>query len=40
MGIFALTQIPLAVSEGLLSLIVYNVLVKYSYKELHLLKAV
>ncbi|MDE7315007.1 MAG: energy-coupling factor ABC transporter permease [Mucispirillum sp.] len=40
MGIFALTQIPLAVSEGLLSVIVYNVLVKYSYKELNLLKAV
>lgn len=40
MGIFALTQIPLAVSEGLLSVIVYNVLLKYSYKELNLLKAV
>lgn len=40
MGIFALTQIPLAISEGLLSVIVYNVLLKYSYKELNLLKAV
>ncbi len=40
MGIFALTQIPLAVSEGLLSVIVYNVLLKYSHKELTLLKAV
>lgn len=40
MGIFALTQIPLAISEGLLSVIVYNVLLKYSHKELSLLKAV
>lgn len=40
MGIFAVTQIPLAISEGLLSVIVYNVLLKYSYKELNLLKAV
>lgn len=40
LGIFAVTQLPLAVSEGLLSVIVYNILVKYSYKELSLLKAV
>lgn len=40
MSIFALTQLPLAVSEGLLSLIVYNVLLKYSNKELSLLKAI
>ena len=39
MSIFALTQIPLAISEGLLSVIVYGVLVKYSYKELNMLKA-
>lgn len=40
LGIFAVTQLPLAVSEGLLSVIVYNILVKYSHKELSLLKAV
>lgn len=40
LGIFAVTQVPLAISEGILSVIVYNVLVKYSYKELHDLKAV
>lgn len=34
LSIFALTQIPLAVSEGLLSVIVYNVLAKYDAKEL------
>lgn len=36
-GIFALTQIPLAVSEGLLSVIVYNFLTLYSKQELLLL---
>lgn len=40
LGIFAVTQVPIAISEGLLSVIVYNVLVKYSYKEMHELKAV
>ncbi len=40
MSIFAVTQIPLAISEGLLSVIVYNVLVKYSSKELTQLKAI
>lgn len=40
LGIFAVTQVPIAISEGLLSVVVYNVLVKYSYKEMHELKAV
>ncbi|AHF06599.1 energy-coupling factor ABC transporter permease [Desulfitobacterium metallireducens] len=34
MGIFAVTQIPLAVSEGLLTVLVFNLLTKYSSKEL------
>lgn len=29
-GVFAITQIPLAVSEGLLSVVVYNALLRYS----------
>ena len=29
-GVFALTQIPLAVSEGLLSVVVYNTLLRYN----------
>lgn len=29
MGIFAITQIPLAIGEGILTLIVYNLLVEY-----------
>lgn len=37
MGIFALTQVPLAISEGLLSVIVYNFLTFYSKQELLLL---
>ena len=40
MSIFAVTQLPLAVSEGILSVIVYNILVKYSSKELTQLKAI
>lgn len=39
MGIFALTQIPLAICEGLLTVVVYNVLAKYSSKELTALGA-
>lgn len=39
MGIFAITQIPLAISEGLLTVLVYNVLAKYSRKELDALGA-
>jgi cobalt/nickel transport system permease protein len=34
LGIFAVTQIPLAISEGLLTVLVFNLLTKYSSKEL------
>lgn len=34
LGIFAVTQIPLAISEGLLTVVVVNMLRKYSLKEL------
>lgn len=34
MGIFAVTQIPLAISEGLLTALVFNLLTIYSSKEL------
>ena len=34
MGVFALTQIPLAVSEGLLTVVVFNVLAAYNKREL------
>ena len=34
MGIFALTQIPIAVCEGLLTVVIFNLLIKYSNKEL------
>jgi cobalt/nickel transport system permease protein len=37
-SIFAFTQIPLAISEGLLTVIVMNVLTKYNLKELKLLR--
>lgn len=40
LSIFAVTQIPLAISEGLLSVIVYNVLAKYSAKELKTLASI
>ena len=33
-GIFALTQIPLAISEGLLTVVVFNVLAVYNKREL------
>lgn len=33
-GIFALTQIPLAISEGLLTVLIFNLLVKHSASEL------
>lgn len=33
-GVFALTQIPLAVSEGLLTVVVFNVLAAYNKREL------
>jgi cobalt/nickel transport system permease protein len=34
MGVFAFTQIPLAISEGILTVIVFNVLKVYSSNEL------
>ncbi|MDW7650295.1 MAG: energy-coupling factor ABC transporter permease, partial [Bacillota bacterium] len=37
-SIFALTQIPLAFSEGLLTVIIFNYLIKFSPKELKLLR--
>lgn len=40
MGIFATTQLPLAICEGLLTVVIYNVLVKYNSKELHELSAI
>lgn len=39
-GIFAVTQIPLAVSEGLLTVLVWNLLKSHSRQELALLKLV
>jgi cobalt/nickel transport system permease protein len=37
-GIFALTQIPLAISEGLLTILVWNWLQSYAISELQILK--
>jgi len=34
MGVFAVTQVPLAVSEGILTVIVFNVLLAYNKQEL------
>lgn len=34
LGVFAVTQIPLAISEGLLTLLIYNFIRKYSVSEL------
>jgi len=34
MGIFAVTQIPLAISEGILTVVIFNVLASYSKEEL------
>ena len=34
MGIFAVTQIPLAISEGILTVIIFNLLTAYSREEL------
>ena len=39
LGIFAVTQVPLAISEGLLTVIVWNLLSKYSRDELNSLGA-
>lgn len=40
LGIFAVTQLPLAVCEGILTVVVYNILIKYSSKELKELSAI
>ena len=34
LGVFALTQIPLAIAEGLLTVVIFNILEKYSRQEL------
>jgi cobalt/nickel transport system permease protein len=39
-GIFAVTQIPLAISEGLLTVLVWNWLESYSREELEVLKLI
>ncbi|MGI5958924.1 MAG: energy-coupling factor ABC transporter permease [Massiliimalia sp.] len=38
LGIFAPTQLPLAVSEGILTVVVFNILAKYCKKELEALR--
>lgn len=38
MGIFAVTQIPLAISEGILTVIIFNLLTNYNKEELRELK--
>lgn len=40
MGIFAVTQIPLAISEGLLTVLVWNLLMKYNEQEIRQLKTI
>ncbi|HBV87308.1 energy-coupling factor ABC transporter permease [Desulfosporosinus sp.] len=39
LGVFAFTQLPLAISEGLLTVMVFNILNTYSQKELQVLTA-
>lgn len=39
-GIFALTQVPLAISEGLLTVLVWNWLRQYNAEELNTLKSI
>ena len=39
-GIFALTQVPLAISEGLLTVLVWNWLSSYGSQELETLKLI
>ena len=34
LGIFAVTQIPLAISEGLLTVLIFNALARYNAREL------
>jgi cobalt/nickel transport system permease protein len=40
LGIFAVTQIPLAISEGILTIVVFNVLMVSSFNELQELKVI
>ncbi len=40
LGVFALTQIPLAIAEGLLTVVIFNILEKYSKTELQELEVV
>jgi cobalt/nickel transport system permease protein len=40
MGIFAVTQIPLAISEGILTVVIINILKEYSRTELKELKVI
>lgn len=40
LGVFAITQIPLAISEGLLTVLIMNALVAYSFNELKDLKVI
>ena len=40
LGVFALTQIPLAIAEGLLTVVIFNLLGKYSKTELQELEVV
>ncbi|PSB08395.1 cobalamin biosynthesis protein CbiM [filamentous cyanobacterium CCP2] len=39
-GIFAITQVPLAISEGLLTVLVWNWLQSYGHRELNVLKLI
>ena len=40
LGIFAITQIPLAISEGILTVIIFNILKVYSNTELRELNVI
>ncbi len=40
LGVFALTQIPLAISEGLLTVLIFKALKAYNYSELQELKVI
>ena len=40
LGVFALTQVPLAIAEGLLTVVIFNILEKYSPQELRELSVV
>ena len=39
-GVFAITQVPLAISEGLLTVLVWNWLQNYGQEELKILKLI